>query len=145
MAMITRIVRRAYFSAAHRLFNPSLSLEQNHNLFGQQAATHGTGHNYILEAYVEGPIHPESGMIVTVKELDALLQEVVSQLDHRFLNEDVPYFKATLPTVENIARYCYQFLEPMFAARRSLRLARVRLYESDSTWADVGYNLTREL
>lgn len=44
------------------------------------------GHNYSLEVIVSGVID-ERGFVIDYAELDAAVQPIVDQLDHRFLNE----------------------------------------------------------
>jgi 6-pyruvoyltetrahydropterin/6-carboxytetrahydropterin synthase len=144
---ICRMARRVYFSAAHKLYNSNLTLEQNIALYGSQAATNGLGHNYILEAHLEGPQNEDSGMILPLAQLDGWLKEVVAGLDHRFLNYDVPYFKDRVPTAENLAAYCYQFLCELVLASGapSIRLAKIRLYETEDHFVDCGIQLTPEI
>lgn len=125
----TQIVRRACFSAAHAPY-----LDRR-----------GVGHNYILDAYVEGAVQQKSGMVMAIHELDGMIQEVVTTLDHHFLNQDVPYFLETMPTLENIAHYCFDFLSQIIANKNAqltnsesaLKLSQVRLYETDDLWVDV--------
>ena len=61
------ITRKAEFSASHRCYNPNLSEEQNRDLYGERASSHGHGHNYILEVTMEGEPDPVTGMVVDLK------------------------------------------------------------------------------
>ena len=97
--LISRLVE---FSAAHRLYDPSLSEDSNRALFGDCANPHGHGHNYTLEVTFRGPKDQATGMVVHFARLKGLLQEIVGPLDHRNLNFDVAQLKDTLPTSENI-------------------------------------------
>src|SRR5580698_4685229 len=98
------LTRKAEFSAAHFYFNPAWSEEENERVFGRCANRQGHGHNYTLEVTVAGDVDPTSGFVVDLKELkDILEREVVSVYDHRHLNLEVPEFKTTIPTTENIA------------------------------------------
>jgi 6-pyruvoyltetrahydropterin/6-carboxytetrahydropterin synthase len=54
-------------------------------------------------------------------------------MDHRFLNEEVPAFRATIPTTENIALEVWKRLEGKLTAAR---LHRVRLYETPDLYVD---------
>ncbi len=118
----TQIVRRAYFSAAHLPY-PGRS---------------GVGHNYVLDTFVEGSVDPQSGMVMPLHDLDVAVQEVVSTLDHRFLDRDLPYFQDTSPTLENIAHYCFAFLHEILIKKApDLVLAKIRLLETDDLWVDV--------
>jgi 6-pyruvoyltetrahydropterin/6-carboxytetrahydropterin synthase len=60
---------------------------------------------------------------------------VVERLDHRNLNSEVPEFRDTNPTVENIARVIYQLLKPTLGADGT-RLASVTVWESPRTWCE---------
>jgi 6-pyruvoyltetrahydropterin/6-carboxytetrahydropterin synthase len=66
--------------------------------------------------------------------VDRILKEVTDPLDHQHLNFDVPAFKETVPTTENIAKYC--FTEVSSRLPRGVKLVRARLFENDSLWAD---------
>jgi len=135
---VCRVIRRAYFCAAHRLYQDHLTLQENQALYGDAATSmHGFGHNYILEAYVEGAIDVKTGMVMAIHELDACLKEITSGLDHRFLNHEVSYFKTVVPTGENIAQYCFDFLNRLLKTHGQVKLAKVRLYETDDLWVDI--------
>ncbi len=52
---------------------------------------------------VEGEVDPETGYVLDLKELKALLQaRVVEDVDHRNLNLDVPWMEGLNPTTENL-------------------------------------------
>ena len=129
-----RITRRVEFSAAHFYHNPKFSEEENRRVFGKCANAHGHGHNYALEVTIAGEPDPETGMVLDLKELKALLQkEVVDRMDHRNLNYEVPELAGKIPTCENIAAVIWQLLEPKIHRGQ---LDRVRLYESQDLFAD---------
>lgn len=95
---------KTHFSAAHRLAIPSLSFEQNQEIYGKCARPHGHGHNYHLEVTVAGEIDARTGMLVDLGALQNVIDEyVVEPFDHTFLNKDIPYFAEVVPTAENIA------------------------------------------
>lgn len=129
-----RITRKVEFSAAHFYHNPKFSDEENRRVFGKCANAHGHGHNYALEVTIAGEPDPETGMVLDLKELKALLQkEVVDRMDHRNLNYEVPELAGKIPTCENIAAVIWQLLEPKIHRGQ---LDRVRLYESQDLFAD---------
>lgn len=138
MKPAVRLARRIHFSCGHRYFSPQLSEDENRKTFGACYTEFGHGHNYTLEAFVEGPIDPVTGMIVNLSEVDAILKKITDPLDHHHLNYDVPAFRDTVPTTENIARYLYHEMEQSLARDQSLRLHKVRLYEYDDLWVDYG-------
>jgi 6-pyruvoyltetrahydropterin/6-carboxytetrahydropterin synthase len=130
------ITRKIEFSASHVCRNPSLSDEENRQLFGLAANPHGHGHNYVLEVSVEGAPDAVTGMVLDLKELkDVLNREVVEPYDHRFLNYEVSPFDRVIPTAENIARDIWQRLEPSLN-RPDRKLRQVRLYETPDLYVD---------
>jgi len=133
-----RILRTVRFSAGHRYHNPRWSDEQNQQVFGACNRPHGHGHNYRLDVGVEGPIDPLTGMVINLADLDALLGElVIAELDHSFLNHDVPHFAETIPTCENIASYLWNRIEDPVAKLGDCRLALIRLWESEDLFAEL--------
>jgi 6-pyruvoyltetrahydropterin/6-carboxytetrahydropterin synthase len=96
------------FNAARRLWKPEWSDEKNRAVYGEEGP-HGFGHNFALEVHVEGEIDPESAMVVNLTDLDRILKEEVdAPLDHKSLNDDVPDFRATPPTAENLAAWIWR-------------------------------------
>ena len=61
------------------------------------------GHTYKVQVFYHGTDLDERGILVDFKRLKSALAEVVSYLDHRYLNE-LPEFQDQNPTAENIAR-----------------------------------------
>lgn len=119
--------RRAFFEASHRYWVDNWTPEENLRRFGRCAWPRGHGHNYVVDVAVVGPLNSRSGMVVDLRDLDATLQEVLSELDHRFLNEDVPAFRSgLLPTVECLATYVRRQVEAIARARPGWSAVRVR-------------------
>lgn len=133
---IVTIARKVHFSSGHRYYNPKLSDAENKTLFGQHYSTHGHGHNFTLEGFFKGPIDPETGLVVNLIEIDALLKKVSDPFDHHFINTDVPYFKEVVPTTENMALYFSREIKKGLGLR-GIEVVKVRLYESDSFWVDA--------
>ncbi|MFN0105018.1 MAG: 6-carboxytetrahydropterin synthase [Bryobacteraceae bacterium] len=99
-----RLTRNYRFSASHRLHVAQFSDDENRRMFGKCNNPHGHGHNYILAITVEGVVDPVNGLVVDPARLDSLVhREVVSEYDHKYLNEDVADFAAATATTENIA------------------------------------------
>lgn len=131
--------RRTSFSSAHFYANNTFSKSENEETFGKCFTPHGHGHNYILEAFFEGTINGESGLIVNLVEIDDLLKAVTEQLDHRHLNFDVAEFKTQIPTTENLARYCFKKIDELRKQKMSdikMRLYKVRLFENEDLWVE---------
>lgn len=100
-----RLTRRYRFSASHRLHSDQFSEDENFKLYDKCNNPYGHGHDYILDVCVAGPIDRETGLVVNVQALDALVKDrVLKDFDHRYLNTDVPDFEELVPTSENILR-----------------------------------------
>jgi len=133
--MQTLVTIRTHFSAAHRLYRPDWGDVKNSEVFGACANPHGHGHNYELEVTVEGPVDPETGMIVDMKDLKALVNNlIVDRVDHRHLNLDVPFLNGIIPTAENLAVAFWAVLESRIPAGR---LHELRLQETERNIAVV--------
>jgi len=131
---IAAVTRRVHFNAAHRLHNPRRSDEWNRQTFGPCNNPNWHGHNYELDLTVEGEVDPETGYVVDVGVLKALAEEhVVSVLDHKNLNLDVPWFRDLLPSAEHIAGVVWRELRPHIPAHLAFR---VRLWETPRNWVD---------
>ncbi len=130
------VTRRLHFNAAHRLWNPRWSDEQNDRVFGVCGNPNYHGHNYNIDVSVEGEIDPESGYVLDINRLkETVQQHVIGALDHRNLNLDVPWFRDVNPTAENIAVVCWRVLEPVL---RPARLKHIRLWETERNYVDYG-------
>jgi 6-pyruvoyltetrahydropterin/6-carboxytetrahydropterin synthase len=130
------ITRRAEFSASHVCGQPSLTPEQNREMYGLAANPKGHGHNYVLEVTLEGDPDPVTGMIFDLKTLKEVIQKnVVDSMDHRFLNYEVPPFDKIVPTAENVAAEIWKRLEPQLKGERA-RLKNVRLFETEDLYVD---------
>ncbi len=128
-----RITRAIEFSASLRYRRADLSEEENRRRFGPRASHHG--HNYRLEVTIRGEPDPASGMILDLKDLNALLErEVMSRFDHRDLNGDTPYFEKRLPSPENLATVIAEILREALAPGL---FDRIRLYQDRDLWVDV--------
>jgi 6-pyruvoyltetrahydropterin/6-carboxytetrahydropterin synthase len=126
--------RRFEFSASHRYWRDDWSAERNQRTFGKCTSPYGHGHNYTLDVTVAGQADLITGMVMNMTDLKAIVGEVLEQFDHRYLNEDTPYFKECLPTTENIVRVLWRLLAPRIP--EGVALARLRLYEMSDLWAE---------
>jgi 6-pyruvoyltetrahydropterin/6-carboxytetrahydropterin synthase len=128
------VTRRLHFNAAHRVHNAALSAEENTALFGKCNNPNWHGHNYELEVSVTGDIDPHTGYVIDLAVLrDLVERELVSQLDHKNLNLDVPFLKGTNPTTENLVVACWRILAPVVAPGK---LTRLRLWETDNNYVE---------
>ena len=136
--MKVTVSRRAHFNAAHRLYRPNWSDEKNEAIFGKCNNPHYHGHNYELIVSVTGEVDPETGYVVDVKILkDFIKSEVEDVLDHKNLNLEVPEFKETNPTAENIVSFIYNKLKVVLEERLELE---VTLYETPRNFVSYSGN-----
>ncbi len=128
-----RVTRRYRFSASHRLHAAALSDEQNRALYGKCDNPHGHGHDYVLDVSVRGPVEAD-GRAADLVALDALVaRAVLSGLDYRDLNREVPGLAGLVPTTENLMREVRRRLDAAWADTFSgewPRLDRIRIRET---------------
>ena len=109
------LTRRLRFSASHSLNNPTLSKEENMDLFGNCNNNHG--HNFELFITLKGEPDPKTGMIINVREIKKIAEkEVIDEFDHNNLNT-IQEFKTILPTTENICIVIWNRLEKHFKGK----------------------------
>lgn len=133
-ANMTELTQCFEFSASHRLHVPSMSDDDNRRYFGKCNNPHGHGHNYRVEVTVGRNKLDAAGRVAPIPQFEAAVQsEVIDRLDHKHLNADVPEFHDVNPSVENIARTIWSFLEGKLAPAR---LVRVRVWETAKTYAE---------
>lgn len=126
--------KRIEFCASHRYHKPEWDAAKNRATFGACNNDPGHGHNYMLEVTVAGEVDPRTGMVVNLFDLKVVLLQVLEEFDHKHLNLDLPYFKAQIPTSENIARVLWDKLD---AQRDIGKLQRLSLYEDEDLCADL--------
>lgn len=138
--MPASLTRRIRFAAAHRYSRPDWSEERNLEVFGPCANPSYHGHSYVCDVTVSGPVDDETGFVVDLGLLDAVLREEVhDRFDHRNINTDVPEFGEgrLIPTGENLARFIFQRVQQRLG--ESGRLTSVRVAEDESlsvTWSE---------
>jgi len=117
------------FSAARRTMSPHLSDKENRRLFGDATAIHG--HNYRCRlSFRTEKLRPRTP-IVRFDHLHTCIDSLRTELDHRYLNEDVAALKDQPMTTESLAEYIYE------RVNARLRLHRVRLHEREDFFAEV--------
>ncbi|GMU96947.1 MULTISPECIES: 6-carboxytetrahydropterin synthase [Ignavibacterium] len=126
------ITRRETFAAAHRLFKPGASDEENFRMFGKCSHPNWHGHNYTLEVVVAGEVNPETGFVLDVKELKNIIHKyVLEKVDHKNLNLDTEFLKGIIPTSENICIAIWNQLKDKIP---SGKLYSVKLYETENNY-----------
>ena len=134
MVQKVAVFRKEHFNAAHRLHNPAWTDEKNELVFGKCNNPNFHGHNYELIIQVTGEVNPETGYVVDMKVLSAILKEfVIDRFDHKNLNLDVAEFSDLNPSAENIAIVIYSILRPKIDSGLALK---VRLYETERNFVE---------
>lgn len=129
---MVRLSQKFEFSASHRLHNPDLSEEENRRLFGKCNNPHGHGHNYELEVKLAG-VPDENGVLLNLPEFERIVMSaVIDRYDHKNLNVELPEFRQTNPTVENIAQVIFELLAPRFT-KTPAKLLSVTVWETPKT------------
>lgn len=107
------------FSAAHLLKEIGGKCEELH------------GHNFLAEVSVAAESLNEEGLLIDFRVVKGWTDEVLEQLDHKYLNE-LDYFKNRNPSSEAIARFLYDRIGEK-ALRAKVTLSRVTVWESDNS------------
>ena len=132
MAGVVYITRRETFAAAHRLFKPELSDEENLKIFGKCSNPNWHGHNYILEVIVAGKVDTDTGFVMDLKNLKEIVRKnVITKVDHKNLNLDTDFMKGKIPTSENIVIAIWNELEDKITKGK---LFSVKLYETENNY-----------
>ncbi len=133
-----RIRQKFEFAASHRLHCDAFTDEKNREVFGKCNNEWGHGHNYHIEPIVRAPLEGGAARF-TLADLERLTgATVVQRFDHKHLNKDTPEFDTSRgglnPTVENIAKVCFDLLAPEVAgAPGGATLERVTVWETEKT------------
>ena len=129
------ITRRERFSSAHKLWNNSLTKEENAAIFDKCSYPNYHGHNYVLFVTVKGDIDKKSGYVMDAKLLKKIiLSKVIDKVDHRNLNLDVDFLTNINPTTENLLLKFWAELEPEINnAHRKLYKLKLQETENNST------------
>ena len=126
------ITRRATFSAAHRLHNLKLSDKENKYIYGECNNPNGHGHNYVLEVTVRGNVPDKTGMVIDLKDLKIIITEnIVEKVDHKYLNKDVDFMSAIIPTAENLVIQFWKILKKALLENNT-ELYELKLYETEN-------------
>ncbi len=129
------LTRQEHFNAAHKLYNPNWSNEQNNAVFGVCANENWHGHNYDLYVTVKGNPDPETGFVYDVKKLSQLIKsQAIDKLDHKNLNLDVDFMAGKLCSTENLAIAIWEQLATHLPS--SVELHCIKLYETPRIYVE---------
>jgi 6-pyruvoyltetrahydropterin/6-carboxytetrahydropterin synthase len=109
-----------HFAAAHQLTMVAKRCENLH------------GHNWKVEVCVTGEKLNDAGVLIDFGQLKAYINDIIEELDHKFLNE-LPYF-SNAPSSEKIAVHIAEHLTEKLAGTH-IGVSRVTAWESDNAAA----------
>ena len=110
-----------HFAAAHQLTMVGEKCENMH------------GHNWKIEVFVTGEKLDEAGVLMDFGIIKKHVAEVMSLLDHKYLNE-LEFFKIDQPSSENIAGVVARELQKRID-NSAARVSRVAAWESEDACA----------
>lgn len=132
--MKVKVSRKEHFNAAHRLFNPAWTDQQNLDVFGKCSYPNYHGHNYEVIVTLTGETNPDTGYVFDMKVLSDIIKEhVLLKFDHKNLNLDTEYFKDLNPTAENIVMVIWKILRDKIDTSLDLK---VTLYETERNFVE---------
>ena len=126
------LTKKYHFCASHKYGNDYWTREKNLEVFGKDHNNHG--HNYILEVSVTGPVNPDTGWLVDLKDLNHIVKSnVVKILDHSQIEEDIEWFKGKQPSSEMLVIWIWEQIEKDF---KEAKLHKIRLVETHTIQTD---------
>ncbi len=132
MAKTVYVTRRERFNAAHKLWNPKWDEATNLKKFGKCANPNWHGHNYDLYVTVKGEPQEDTGYCIDLKYLSDVIEErILSKLDHKNLNMDVPFLEGQMTSCENVAVAIWEQLEEE-VNKLGCKMHSVKLYETEN-------------
>jgi 6-pyruvoyltetrahydropterin/6-carboxytetrahydropterin synthase len=132
MGKTVYITRRETFAAAHRMFIPELTDEENYKLFGKCSNPNWHGHNYTLEVVVTGVPDPKTGFVLDIKKLKEIIKiNILEKVDHKNLNTETDFMKGINPTSENLVIAIWDELNYKIP---NGKLYSVKLYETENNY-----------
>ena len=132
------VSRKEHFNAAHKLSNPAWSKEKNEEVFGPCANTNWHGHNFELIVTVKGTPDPDTGFVVDLKKLSALIRSAVTdKLDHKNLNVDVDFMRGKMASCEILIVEIWRILDAKLPdITTSGQLHSLKLFETPRNFVE---------
>ncbi len=112
---------KSSISAAHRLEEYGGKCEDLH------------GHNWRIDVFVRTEELDDLGLALDFRMIKAKTEEVLEELDHKYLNE-LSCFESANPSSERIAQYIYRRLSALLNDER-VWVSKVTAWESDTACA----------
>jgi 6-pyruvoyltetrahydropterin/6-carboxytetrahydropterin synthase len=114
-----KLIVKKEFSSAHILHGHPGNCKRMH------------GHNWLVEAEVQGNNTNDIGMVIDFKDIKNNLKEIISILDHQFLNDLEPFINEN-PTAENISKYIYKELSNNINTD-NIKVSKIKLWETNNS------------
>ena len=114
-----KLIVKKEFSSAHILHGHPGDCKRMH------------GHNWLVEAEVQGININEIGMVIDFKDIKNNLKTIISKLDHQFLNDLEPFINDN-PTAENISKYIYKELSNNINTD-NIKVSKIKLWETNNS------------
>ncbi|MFA7074191.1 MAG: 6-carboxytetrahydropterin synthase QueD [Endomicrobiaceae bacterium] len=111
-----------YFSSAHALREYKGKCENLH------------GHNWKVRVCFAGTKLDGCGMLIDFTDMKKYLDTVILSLDHKFLNETMPFDKIN-PTAENIASFIFSQMQRF--ETENAKVYEVEVWESENSSVTV--------
>jgi len=130
------ITRRERFNSAHKLSRDDWSEEKNLQIFGKCANPNYHGHNYDLLVTVKGEPHPDTGCVLDLRALKAIVLEyVIDKLDHKNINLDVDFMMGKMASTEILAIEIWkQLFTPI--AQAGAQLHAIKIIETENNMVE---------
>jgi 6-pyruvoyltetrahydropterin/6-carboxytetrahydropterin synthase len=114
-----KLIVKKEFSSAHILHGHPGDCKRMH------------GHNWRVEAEVQGNNTNEIGMVIDFKDIKKNLQRIIDKLDHQYLNDIEPFINEN-PTAENISKYIYKELSKNINTD-NIKVSEIKLWETSNS------------
>ncbi|MCL4537268.1 MAG: 6-carboxytetrahydropterin synthase QueD [Nitrospirae bacterium] len=92
------------------------------------------GHNWKVRVHVTAEKLNEIDIAMDFHALKEITNEIVSQLDHKFLNDIFPFTEKN-PSSENIARWIFESLKKKLTDYSDVKVSAVTVWESETASA----------
>ena len=119
------LTKQYKFCAAHQYWNDDWSEQKNREVFDEDVRIHG--HNYILSITVKGQINDNSGFIIDIKALNAIISKyIINIFDHSQIEKDIKWFSDKQPSTENMVVFIWNQISNKIPSGASLHCIKLR-------------------
>jgi 6-pyruvoyltetrahydropterin/6-carboxytetrahydropterin synthase len=109
------------------------SFSSAHSLRGYEGKCENLhGHNWKVVVSIKGEKLNNIGILIDFKDIKSILKSVLSELDHKFLN-DIPPFDKINPSAENISFFIFSKIKEKLP--NNLKIQKVEVWESANSFA----------